>query len=145
MRIEPFQPEHMAALLPRLNVDQTLGHEFHTPEFCERLKETSTTYTALTDDGQVLAICGVMQLWPERYHLFAYMSRDSGPYMVSITRGVRRFLDTVRGRLETQVSDGFEAGHRWVGLLGFRCETPEGMDWFFPENRRGFMYSKVAQ
>lgn len=144
MRIEPFQPEHMAALLPRLNVDQTLSHELWTPDFCERLKETSETYTGLSGDGQVLVVAGVMKLWPGRHHLFAYMSLDSGPYMTAITRGVRRFLDTVAGRLETQVSEGFEAGHRWVRLLGFKCETPEGMAGFFGDDRRGFMYSRMS-
>lgn len=145
MRIEPFKPEHMAALLPRLNVDQTLDHGLWTPDFCERMAQTCEAYTAIADDGAVLAICGAMPLWQERYHLFAYMSKDSGPHMLAITRGVDRFLSVLRGRLETQVSDGFEAGHRWVRLLGFKCETPEGMDWFFPDDRRGFMYSRVAR
>lgn len=145
MRVEPFKPEHMAALLPRMNKDQTLDHGLWTPEFCARLAETCEAFSALSESGDVLAVCGVMQLWPERYHLFAYMSLDSGPHMVALTRGVRRFLAALRGRMETQVSEGFEAGHRWVKLLGFKCETPDGMDGFFPGDRRGFMYSRVTQ
>lgn len=145
MRIEPFKPEHMVALLPRLNTDQTLDHGLWTPEFCERMSETCDAYTAMTDEGLVMAVAGAMPLWTERYHLFAYMAKDSGPHMLAITRCVRRFLETLHGRLETQVSEGFAAGHKWVKLLGFKCETPDGMRWFFPGNRRGFMYSRVTQ
>lgn len=143
MRIEPFKPEHMAALLPRLNVDQTLDHDLWTPGFCERMRETCEVFAGMTDDGRVMTVAGAMRLWEERYHLFAYMAEDSGPYMTSITRGVLRFLSTLRGRVETQVSEHFEAGHKWVRMMGFELETPNGMANFFPGERKGFMYAKV--
>jgi hypothetical protein len=145
MRIESFEPEHMLALIPRLNTDQTLDPKLFTPQFCENMARTCDAFTGFAEDGRVVVIAGTLQFWPERYHLFAYMAKDAGPYMTSITRGVKRYLDTVYGRLETQVSAGFPAGHRWVRMLGFKCETPEGMEWFFPDRRVGFMYSKVTQ
>lgn len=145
MRIESFQPQHMVDLIPRINTTQAIDTDKWTAEFCQQLGSLCTMYTALTDKGVPVAVCGAMKLWEGRHHLFAYMSLDSGPYMVGITRGVMRFLHTLRGRVEAQISDGFGAGARWVELLGLKCETPKGMDSFFPDGQRGFMYAKVFE
>lgn len=141
--IVPFEPAHMADLLPRLNREQTLDPETWTPDFCATLAKTTETYSVLAEDGRVVAVCGGMQLWPERYHLFAFMSRDSGRHMLEITRGTQRYMAALRGRIEAEVSEGFDAGHKWLRILGFQCDTPNGLEWFFPGKRRGFMYSKV--
>lgn len=143
MKIVPFEPAHLTALRPRLNADQALAFAHSDESVAEAIASTCTVFTGIADDGQVMVVAGTMRVWEGRYHLFAYMSLDSGPYMTSITRGVRRFLSTLSGRCETQVSEGFDAGKRWVEMLGFKCETPNGMDAFFPGNRRGYMYSRV--
>lgn len=146
MRIEPFQPKHMAGLAGRLNESQALPDTQCTEEFGQRIAAVGEAYTAFADDGRVMAICGAMPLWANRVHLWAYLATDSGPHMLGITRGVRRFLETSGYvRVEAEVSEGFEAGHRWVRMLGFQCETPNGMAAFFPGGVRGYLYSKVNE
>lgn len=146
MRIEPFQPKHMAGLAGRLNESQALPDTQCTEEFGQRLAAVGEAYTALADDGRVMAICGAMPLWANRVHLWAFLATDSGPHMLGITRGVRRFLEASDyARVEAEVSEGFDAGHRWVRMLGFQCETPNGMAAFFPGGVRGYLYSKVNE
>lgn len=144
MRIEPFKPEHMVGLCGRMNASQALPETACTAEFGENLKKCGEAYTGFDSEGNVIAICGTVKLWANRTHLWAYMSMDAGKHMLAITRAVSRYLDlTDCERVELEVAEGFEPGHRWARMLGFKCETPEGMARFFPGGRRGFLYSKV--
>ena len=143
MRVEPFKPEHFLGLAGRANTSQMLTDAQCTVEYGELLASSSQAFTGFVDD-KVMAIAGTLQLWTGRLHLWAFLAIDSGPHMRSITRAVKKHLDGLRCvRLEAEVSEGFKAGHQWMRMLGFKLETPNGMDDFFPGNVRGYLYSKV--
>ena len=91
-----------------------------TLDFLER---NGTSWTAVVD-GEPIGCGGTIQQWPGRHIAWAYLGEASGPHMLSITRAVRRHLNSVSGRIEVTVRCDFEAGHRWAELLGFHIETP---------------------
>lgn len=143
LEIVPFKTEHILALRGRLQPMQVAHSEQCTPEFGAQFERLGSTWTALVD-GRVIGCAGIITLWTGRGHLWAYLAEDAGRHMVGITRAVRAKLKEVGlPRYEAEVAAGFSEAHRWVRVLGFRCETPDGMQSFFPDGSRGFLYSKV--
>lgn len=60
---------------------------------------------------------------------WALLSRSAGPYMLPISRKVRRVLKAYPARrIEAWTVKGNEDGHRWIRLLGFQLEEPDTVD-----------------
>lgn len=143
MDVIPFKVEHILALRGRLQPMQTAHNEQCTPEFGAQMERLGNTWTGIVD-GEVVACAGVIQLWSGRAHLWAYLSEDAGKHMRAITRAVLRKLDEMPFvRYEAEIAQQFPAAHRWVRMMGFRCETQAPMRKFFPDGSSGFLYSKV--
>lgn len=92
-----------------------------------------------------VAAAGLIPFYPGRKSVaWAVISKDIGPYMLPITKEVRRFLDEdPTPRIEMYVLSDFNAGHKWAKMLGFKCETPEGMRKHSYFGRDEFLYSRV--
>lgn len=88
-------------------------------------------------NGEILAIAGLAPQWTGRAIAWALISEDAGKCFHSIHKAVKRFLDSSEFlRIEANVDMEFEAGHRWMELLGFQLEgfmrayRPDGADMF---------------
>lgn len=138
MEVRPYVPADFLAI--DLDGAELLGR---TQANAEGLAASTEAYTA-TVDGRVVAVIGLVQLWPGRRYVWAYLSRDSGPHMLALTRRVRRWLRYHgSGRLEAAVDPEFAAANRWARLLGFRCETPEGMREYVP-GKDFLLYARIG-
>lgn len=98
------------------------------------LSEAGLAWTA-EHDGQVLAIAGLAPQWENRALAWALVSDNAGAHFKGIHRAVSRFLTVCDfNRVEANVDVGFEAGERWIKLLGFEYEgylkayRPDGED-----------------
>lgn len=93
--------------------------------------------------GICLAIMGYYHLGKNRYHCFSYLHKEAGRRLSSITRMALGIIDSIPNyrRLELVVRGGFNEGHRWASMLGFNCETPNGMQ-NFVEGETHYLYAR---
>jgi hypothetical protein len=94
--------------------------------------------------ADVVGCAGFSPVWPGRSAVWALLTNKAGPHMRQITRFVRqKIAEHPDRRLEATVLHGFKAGQQWMKLLGFRNETPGGMECYDPAGRTMMLYSLV--
>ena len=113
------------------------------PEYAAAI-EGAESYSIFID-GHIVAIGFLAMIWEGRAQLSALVSTMVGPrQMIALHREVKRRIDACRvRRIEATVDDLFMPGHRWLSMLGFKCETPAGMPGHLPDGRRSFLYARV--
>lgn len=132
MKIIPFRPEHL---------DELPGQ--YAPGHGVALAAAGPAYSAV-DGNAVIACAGLMKQWDERAIAWAIMAAETGRHMLAITRAVKRgmALHPFR-RIEAAVRADFEAGHRWMEMLGFSVEAPR-MEAYTPDGADAVLYAKVV-
>jgi RimJ/RimL family protein N-acetyltransferase len=132
LQVRPFQEEDIATLV--LQARQAEEGKWLAAIDLVSLSQSGQSFTGLVE-GVPLICAGVIGIWPGRAMAWAYLSRDAGRNMRSITTAVRKFLDeTDHRRVEMTTIQGFQAAARWAEMLGFRLEglmtqyTPDGED-----------------
>jgi hypothetical protein len=140
IELVPYRAEHVAAIVP--TPDAEAFKAFTTPAVARSL-EGPFAKTALLD-GRPIACAGLANRWYESWITWAYLSRDTAKYMLPITRAIRKALpDLPKGRIEAATPMDYAAGRRWLEMLGFTCETPNGMRHYTPDGRSFALYSLV--
>lgn len=101
------------------------------------------SYTIFDDDFKnVLACIGFKDNGGGRYQGWCLLSIYANKHLISITRFIIYLLESIDyQRFELQVEDGFEEGHRWARILGFQCETPNGMKNYF-HGKNLYLYAR---
>jgi len=89
-----------------------------------------------------IAAGGLVRIWPGRWSAWMYMTKDTAPYMLFITRAARERLKAAKGRIEMTTQCLFEPGHRWAKLLGFRLETPR-LEAYGPDGEAHSGYARI--
>lgn len=132
VHIEPFRPEHLTTLA--LQPSQTAFSRYFDPEYGPALQNAGPCFSAFEGD-EVIACSGVVKQWDNRATAWALISENAGKNFVRIHKAVKRFLESTDfARVEAYVDADFEAGHRWIAMLGFEREgymrqfTPSGGD-----------------
>ena len=98
---------------------------------------------AIIEGNQTLCAFGIIELWPNRSMIWALMSATCGPYMTGMVRIGRRMVRTSGyKRVEAHVACDFEAGHRFMKLLGFHVEA-ERMRSYEPDGRDCTLYARI--
>jgi len=122
----PFLPTHLQ-LLDLIEDQQHMAQLFDSPEYKALLMQCEPQ--SIVSDGKVIACGGVFMLTPHIGRVWAFLSNDTGPHMRFITRATleRLHRDDMPPRLEAIVRHDYTAGRRWVEIMGFKNETPEGM------------------
>lgn len=140
LRLAPMTEAHVLALTPqRRQADMPTEDRVDT---AMALSSQGAAWAVL-DGDTVLAVAGVAEQWPGRGLAWCLLSRDAGSRMLGITRMVSRYLGALDyRRIEMYVDAQFGEGCRWAELLGFKNETPDGMEGFFPNGNRAFMYGR---
>lgn len=90
---------------------------------------------AVVHEDDVVAIFGAIEHWEGRVMIWSIMGENSGRWMFQLTKIAVGFVSTLKGRrIEATVEAGFEAGYRWMRMLGFAREArlhkylPDGGD-----------------
>ena len=132
MRVVKFRPDHMARL--RLQPSQEGFSQYLTDLEYGKALDNDWSFTAM--DGDLIIGCaGVVEVWEGRAVAWSLLSADSGRHFFGIHRAVDGFLKAAPWRrIEATVDVGFDAGGRWIRMLGFEHEgrlrgyTPDGRD-----------------
>lgn len=131
--VTPFQPQD-AFDIELQNMQQ--GCITMTQETADALKEIGPAFTGRdADSGDIVGCSGLWMRHQGVSDSWGLLSRRAtGSTLLAITRVVRLFLD---GRSEHRISGtaltGWEAGRRWLILLGF---TYEGTMRAYTEDQR---------
>lgn len=139
MSLVPFRAEHLA--LVQVQDAQTHVSPFMTYEHAQALEPTlAFTYIV---DGVVLGVGGLVEIWPGRASMWAYLGKNAGRHFVAIHRAALALLEVADfRRVEADVDVDFAAGHRWLELLGFKLEAPR-MRSFLPTGGDSALYARV--
>lgn len=140
--VTAFRPEHLRRLSLQPAQAQ-FSAEVIKPGYGDMLVSGGPSFTAMSG-GEVLACAGIADVWEGRGIAWALVGERAGRHMLAIHRAVSGFLiQAPYRRIEAMVDAGFDEAHRWIKLLGFQCETPDGMRGFTPDGRDSFLYSRV--
>lgn len=106
--------------LERIVIQREQEGEF-VPEAIPDSAETFET------GGVIVAIVWYVEITPKRFALFSVINAGAGRKMFSFVKAMRRLIEQKSRelsaeRLEMTVLDGFGAGRRLAGLLGFEYE-----------------------
>lgn len=119
MEVRAYVPADLLAieLQPR---QQAPGMQ--TPQIAANLAESKEAFTA-TVNGEVIACIGLIEFWPGRRFVWAYLAAQTGPHLVALTWRARRWLRYHgAGRIEAAIDPTFRAAVRWACRLGFERE-----------------------
>jgi hypothetical protein len=109
----------------------------------ERAKVLNARYIGMHNGSTLLQTPKMFDLG-YKYQAWALLSADSGPYMTAITRRAKSIFGRyTESRIETHVRTDFIIGQKWVKMLGFKNETPDGMKKWGEDGFDYFMYSVV--
>ena len=117
MKIRKFEKDDLS----RLEMQEVQKHEAIGLEYP---KDKSFT---IEDDGVVLGVFGVMEIYKGRAVVFSFISKRAGKGMLGLIKTLRKMIDdgmekTGVERLEMSVLEGFEHGDRFATMLGFEFE-----------------------
>ena len=141
MKIVKLQSDHLYKI--DLQQAQSYLRKHISQELAKGLEHEYASFTAM-DGDKVIACAGIIKIWEGRGLVWSYLSDDAGKYLVHIHKATKRMLDVIEfDRLEAMVDEGFNEGHRWVKMLGFKLETPEPMRKYTPDGRSSYLYSRV--
>lgn len=124
MKIVPFEPSHLPAVMPQCAQSAFRNHADGLD--VEALDHPGAAFTGF-HEGIVLGCAGVMPMWPGVGQGWAVLSEQMLAQPVSLTRAVQRELDRISvefglRRVQATVLDGHDAGARWLAFLGFELE-----------------------
>lgn len=131
-----FRPAHLAAL--DIQDEQAFSRDPATFRFYEDERRAMTAF----DDGKPVACAGLAEA-EGRIWAWAVLGCDARRAMLAATRSARRVLECSTGNVATMVRVGFDAGERWVKMLGFEATSephrlmPDGRTYAIWERRHG--------
>lgn len=142
LAIVPMIPDHLKDLV----VHEYLGeiqNLMGNTDYGELL--ASDVSWSFLVDGKVIGCVGVTQCGMRRWHGWGLLSKDSGKYMLAITRFSNKEFDRMaKPRVETAVREDFASGLKWAKMLGFKCETPEPMKNYGDDGYDYYLFARCA-
>ena len=140
-RVVPYRPWHLRTI--RAQPRQMVEVGVVLANTTEVVAHAGPCFTALKDRRPVCC-AGLVMLGAHRAIAWAVLAKTGPGTFLRVHRAVRSFLDDVPvRRIEALVEGSFDDGHRWVRLLGFKCETPGGMVKWDEDGRTWFLYARV--
>lgn len=143
MEIEyrPCKQEHLKLIHPQDG--EQYNQLVYTSPYFKELLESEFSLSAWAG-SRCIGAGGIMQIYPGRSVAWAYIGRDAGRYFTPLVRKMRKVLETFPcRRIEITVIMDFEPGHRLAKLLGFECETPNGMRKYGVNGTDETLYARV--
>ena len=139
IEVIPYRAEHLMQI--SLQEDQMWLGRFLDHEQAKSL-EAVQAFTGMVD-GRPVICAGLIEIHSGRALCWSYVDQSAGLNFLFIHRAVKRFLDMCDyNRIEAEVAAGFDAGHRWMQMLGFKLEAPR-LRSYFPDGRDCSIYARV--
>lgn len=116
-----FRPQHVALITPQAEQVSDARHlaQAHVSAFAAQHFAVSGFV-----GGRCVGAAGLFDIAPGRAVVWALLSKEVGPYMVEVSRKVRRVLDAHPAEV-IEATAAFPAARRWLEVLGFvRDDTP---------------------
>jgi len=136
LETKPFVPEHLQGITPQ--PEQAAEWDAAVQNELE-----GAGWTVLAD-GKPIACAVLVQTGIYRGAVYAFIGADAGPHMLAVYRVADRMFEMhAYSRIEALVIKGFEAGARWMEMLGFELETPNGMKSFGPNGETYMLYART--
>ena len=139
-----FKAEHLKGFEIQDNQKSEMQIYLDHSDYPEILQGSGYGYSLF--DGNTLIACGgLAHQSNSRALAWMLISRHVQPkHFVTITKNVvREIKQSSYPRIEAIVKDGFYQAHRFIKLLGFTCETPEGMVNWFNSGETAYLYSVI--
>jgi len=119
MEVIPFKAEHLEGF--KLQPMQSVSQQYCNKEFGQALEQLNS-WSGIVNN-KIVACAGVVEQWKGRGIAWAFLSIEAGAHMNKIHRAVKRYLDMAdQQRIEAAVDCNFNAGIRWIEMLGFKLE-----------------------
>jgi len=100
---------------------------------------------SVVEDKKVFCIFGLTEYWNGRAEGWAFLDKNAGPKMLTITRAVRqKMIECGYKRIECVVDTDFPEAHRWAAALGFQVEAPL-MKAYGRDGKDCTLYARVTQ
>lgn len=142
MIVVPFIPAHLEVIA--LQEEQAYLRDLLSERYTDALL-AGPAYTAV-DGEDVLACAGVVRITYNRYQAWAIVGQNVGKNLLPITREIKSFFERADiPRVEATVLMSFDNGHRWAEMLGFKNETPNGMERYGDDDQNYCLYSRVKK
>lgn len=122
MFVSPFELSDMADLpITRL---PARTHDYYEPHYFRALLQNGPAWTLRMND-RVMILAGVAYDTDRIGWIWSFLARDSGPYMLPITRAVLRCIETLPRPMRASADHTFLPSCRWLAILGFKpCDDP---------------------
>lgn len=140
MIILPFKADHAVSM--RIQPAQQSARGQMHPEHLAALEKLNS-FTVEFDDEPAMCF-GWVELYPTRALIWSLLSETAGRHMLALTRiGKDLVASLPHRRIEAEVEAGFEAGRRWMEMIGLKCETPDPLRAYNASGRDAYIYAKV--
>lgn len=114
--------EHIRYIAPQPGDEYTKAIWLKHPEYMEALAENESW--SVWAGPRCIFAAGIMPLGANIGCGWAIIGKDAGPYMLQITKAVRKVFDESEfDRIEFYVDCDFIPGHKWARLLGMTMEA----------------------
>lgn len=139
--VETFRAHHLERFVPQ--PAQRAEFELVTPESARAHELAGPGYSILVD-GEAVACAVLAPLGDGRGALWALVGAKAGPHMLRAKRIAEKMMrESGLRRIEAVVATEFAEGHRWMRMLGFELETPNGMRAFGSNGETFSLYSRI--
>lgn len=150
MQIVPFRAEHIAEI--EWQAAQAYGQRFYCEEWSEDIAAGSSAWTALGEDGAIVACAGVFPTrilrdhdgaeTPQQSLAWAVFSPALPRYAKSVYAAISRFLALrPEARIEAYVYPEHSKAACFLERLGFHFESAQAED--HPEGLDVLLYARV--
>lgn len=120
----PFMAERL-----QLQSAQLLSGQTMTPAAIESAIKGGLALAAVEDD-RIYGMAGIYEVWEDRGIAWALLAADAGSRMLTLVRLMQRAVDTsLLRRIEADVLQSHQEGHRLMQMLGFRKEGERRCYW----------------
>lgn len=141
MEIVPFQTHHFLQM--EVQENQRIASFQSTPEYLAFVEQLPGSFTILKNQ-EPIACFGWLEIHPGRAQIWSALSSNAGPHMVFCTRVAKRMIGLIpHKRIEAEVDAEFDAGQRWMEMLGFIKETDKPLKAHAPNGGDNYIYAKV--
>lgn len=122
LTFRPCKQGHLALIAPH-EAFGPVQPLYLSPQFAELLNDN--VGLSAWAGNHCVGAAGVIAIHKYRFLAWSFLSVNSGPFMLGITRKTKEVLDSFKDvRVEMAVNVDFKEGHRWAKLLGFQMEAP---------------------
>lgn len=141
MIVVPFEEWHFTVL----DLQEKQSDSFaliNTEGYAKELITHGFAWTVI-HDNEAIACYGLVDAGGGRCIIWAFLSKEAKKYMLRITRYVLLGLNREGyARYEAHIKGTFPEARRWVEIMGFKCETPNGMA-NYANNETYYLYART--